>query len=68
MKTFVAENVLCNYTAGLIVIKAETIEDAIIKCHKLKYYNYPNSSLVTEISENIRELKDDELVYVYGGG
>lgn len=66
MKTFVAENVLTDCTDGLVVIKAKNLASAIDLIKK------DNSTVglyhADEIIEKLRELKGDEIVYVYGGG
>ena len=83
MKTFVMENVLTDYTSGLIVVKAEDKEKAI----KIIMKEFPTHDFVDDclgdkncseyaLNDNnegclrckLRELKDNELVYVYGGG
>ncbi|WP_298339975.1 hypothetical protein [Ferrimicrobium sp.] len=83
MKTFVAEDVLRDYTPGLIVVKAEDKEEAIkIIMKELSTYLFIDDCVGDKncreygvIEGNIdclrcklRELKDNELVYVYGGG
>ena len=67
MKTFVAENVLYDYTAGMVVVKAENIEKAIKVCKAWFSYDIDDPEF-NEISERIRELKDNEVVFVKGGG
>lgn len=62
MKTFVVENVLCDYTCGLIVVKAKNIECA--KDLLRKKFN----DTYEDVTKDIRELQNDEIVYVYGGG
>ena len=83
MKTFVVEDVLRDYTPGLIVVKAEDKEEAIkiimkeFSSHDFvdDCFGYKNCSeyALNENNEGcirckLRELKDNELVYVYGGG
>lgn len=68
MKTFVVEEVLRNYTGGLIVVKAQNIEhakDLLIE----KFNNNPAYALDVygDVTIGIRELQNDEIVYVYGG-
>ncbi|MHB8281269.1 MAG: hypothetical protein ACYDDE_00525 [bacterium] len=65
MKTFVAENVLCDETCGLIVIKAENKESALrlLENHE-EFWLFENEN----IKKELRELKDNEVVYVAGGG
>lgn len=62
MKTFVAEDVLCDYTCGLIVVKAKNKKEAV----KLIYQK--DSFLIEDIVKKLRELKENEVVFVYGGG
>jgi hypothetical protein len=62
MKTFVVENILCDYSCGLIVVKAKDVESAKNLLRDKFNDTYEN------ITNGIRELKDNEIVYVYGGG
>ena len=62
MKTFVVENVLGDYTPGLIIVKAKTIECAK-KLLKEKF-----DDTYEDVTNGIREMQDNEIVYVYGGG
>ncbi len=62
MKTFVVENILCDYSCGLIVVKAKDVESA--KNLLRDKFN----DTYEDITNGIRELKDNEIVYVYGGG
>ncbi len=62
MKTFVVENVLRDYTSGLIVVKAKNIESAK-KLLKEKF-----DDTYEDVTNGIREMQDNEIVYVYGGG
>lgn len=83
MKTFVAEDVLRDYTPGLIVVKAKNKEEAIkIIMKELSTYDFVddcygdktcrenalNEGNVGCLRCKLRELKDNELAYVYGGG
>lgn len=82
MKTFVAEYVLWDYTPGLIVVKAKDKEEAIkLIMKELNYLNFCEDFISDKgceeyVSNNdnkgclrckLRELKDNEVVYVYGG-
>jgi hypothetical protein len=60
MKTFVVENVLRDYTS-LIVVKAKNIESAK-KLLKEKF-----DDTYEDVTNGIREMQDNEIVYVYGG-
>lgn len=62
MKTFVVEKVLCDYTCGLIVVKAKNIEHA----KDLLREKFDNDTY-GDVTRDIRELQNDEIVYVYGG-
>ena len=62
MKTFVVENVLGDYTPGLIIVKAKNIESAK-KLLKEKF-----DDTYEDVTNGIREMQDNEIVYVYGGG
>jgi hypothetical protein len=65
MKTFVAEGVLTDFTDGLVVVKAANMEEAV------KLINDVNSGLTyyeDEVISALRELKDNEIVFVRGGG
>ena len=75
MKTYVAEEVLTSWTDGLIVVRAENKQKAmeIIK-NELKYENFFDDCGYEEDCKNerclkhrLRELRDNELVYVHGG-
>ena len=61
MKTFVVENVLRDYTSGLIVVKAKNIESA----KKLLKEQFDDT--YEDVTNGIREMQDNEIVYVYGG-
>ena len=65
MKTFVAENVLSDYTNGMLVVKAKTLEDA-------KQLIEDNDDIEDwykkEINENLKELEDNKILFVKGGG
>ena len=63
MKTFVAEGVLCDYTCGMVVVKATNKEEAI---NLIK--NDVASYDVGDVLSTLRELKEGEVVMVYGGG
>ena len=66
MKTFVVEDVLRDYTPGLIVVKARNRKEAlklIASDQQLLYHDFTDDCL----ADKIRELKDNEVVYVYGG-
>jgi hypothetical protein len=62
MKTFVVENVLGDYTPGLIIVKAKNIESA----KKLLKEQFDDT--YEDVTNGIREMQDNEIVYVYGGG
>lgn len=75
MKTYVAEDVLTSWTSGLIVVKAENIDEAIKLI--LKEFDYDDLCCGESgeddnknkecLKKKMRELKDNELVYIYGG-
>ncbi len=65
MKTFVIEDTLYDYTSGLIVVKAKNLKEAIELINKDNRLSYTSDYLNIG---NIRELKDNEIVYVIGGG
>ena len=65
MKTFVAENVLgniINWSSGMVVVKAENYDEAV-KLIISKESNFGKKE-TKEIISNLRELKDNEVVYV----
>lgn len=74
MKTYVAEGVLTDYTSGMIVVKAKnkkvaielvmnaTPHDFIMDCGRDACYDEDC------LTHKLRELKDNEVAYVYGGG
>lgn len=71
MKTYVVENILCDYTCGLIVVKAKNKEDAIEmiinEIHDPVFYCEHEIDNRKCLREKIRELNDNEIVYVKGG-
>ena len=80
MKTFVMEDVLTAYTSGLVVVKAKnkekalkiilkefSVDDFIYACVGDEKCSGEHNNLDC-IRCKLRELKDNELVYVYGGG
>ena len=77
MKTYVAEEVLTSWTDGLIVVKAENKQKAMemIKKEFSNFFiNFFDDCGYEEDCKNerclkhrLRELKDNELVYVHGG-
>ena len=77
MKTYVAEEVLTSWTDGLIVVKAENKQKAMemIKKEFLHFIDFFDNCGYEEdckssrcLKHRLRELKDNELVYVYRGG
>ena len=72
MKTFVVEDVLRDYTPGLIVVKARNKEEALklIKAdQQLSFHDFNDDCFSADcLADKIRELKDNEVVYAYGGG
>ena len=67
MKTFVANDKSCDYTEYLVVIKAENIEEAT-KIFNKRFNFLASSDYRKTISKNIRELEDNELVYLVSCG
>lgn len=74
MKTFIAEEVLRDWTSGMIVVKAIDINQAmdLIIAEFPMFYKKCNVDEPCELEyclqHRLRELQDNELVYVYGGG
>ena len=74
MKTFVVEDVLRDYTPGLIVVRAKSKKEAlklIAADQQLSHHDFTDdcgSSDSLCLADKIRELKDNEVVYAYGGG
>ena len=70
MKTFVVEDVLRDYTPGLIVVKAKNKEEALKLINKeLSFHDFIDDCGSADcLADKIRELNDNEVVYVYGGG
>ena len=84
MNTYVAEHVLTDYTDGMLVLKAETLEDAYKMIEEICYededgnikegFNFAKHHdrfdrlYADGIKKNLRLLKDNEIVYVWGGG
>ena len=69
MKTFVIEDVLRDYTPGLIVVKAKNKKEALKLINKeLSFHDFSYDCCHDAcLADKIRELKDNEVVYVYGG-
>ena len=71
MKTFVVEDVLRDYTSGLIVVKAKNKKEAlklIATDQQLLFHDFTDDCGSADcLADKIRELKDNEVVYVYGG-
>ena len=70
MKTFVVEDVLRDYTPGLIVVKAKNKKEALKLINKeLSFHDFAYDCGGADcLADKIRELNDNEVVYVYGGG
>ena len=75
MKTFVADNVFTSFADGIIVVKAPSKGKAIemIKNKFNGYGFYEDCNSEKDCSDEmclkhrVREMNDNELVYVYGG-
>ena len=71
MKTFVVEDILRDYTPGLIVVKARNKKEALklIKADRqLSFHDFTDDCFDVDcLADKIRELNDNEVVYVYGG-
>jgi len=63
MNTYVLENVLYDWSAGLIVVKAESKKEALKRLEKEF-----DKREYKDFKDKIRLLKNNELVYVFGGG
>ena len=63
-KTFVAEGVLCDYTCGMVVIKAKTKKEA----KKIIEKTFGSEETQKEVYEGLCTLKEGEISYTYGGG
>ena len=72
MKTFVVEDILRDYTPGLIVVKAKNKKEALMLIasdQQLSYHDFTDDCFHVDcLADKIRELKDNEVVYVHGGG
>ena len=67
MPTYYIENVLCDYSCGLIVVNALNKKTAIELIAKtLNDYSY-YSDLIKDLEE-LKILEKNKVVYVYGGG
>ena len=65
MKTYVVDmSVFCNWTCGMIVVKAKSKEEALNTIFNAldKMEVYFRCGEKDKIKENIRELKDNEVV------
>ena len=73
MKTFVAENVLQNYGDGMIVVKTTSRKKAI-EIIKDQFHSHDfiidcgNTQCVSEycLKHRLREMEDDEIVFIWG--
>ena len=64
MKTFVAEDIMRDYTTGLLVVKANSFEDAV---RLIKESKDIDSCYHGEIIGELKELEDNQIKYVHGG-
>ncbi len=64
MPTYYIENVLCDYSCGMIVVNAYNKEMAI----KLIAKALHNSSYLDIDLDELKILEKNKVVYVYGGG
>lgn len=74
MKTFVAENVLEDYSSGLIVVKAQSRKKAV----EIIKNTFKNHGFIVDcgdvedckseycLKHRLRELKDNEILSVWG--
>ena len=79
MKTYVVEDTLCDYTCGAIVVKAKNVDEAIkliLNSKDAKDYNFcknenynPPNIIKNKkcLKDKIRELKDNEVLGIWGG-
>ena len=69
MKTFVVEDVLRDYTLGLIVVKARNRKEALkLIDQQIPFHDFTDDCFHVDcLADKIRELKDNEVVYVHGG-
>lgn len=63
MFTYIAEGVLEDYTAGMVVVHAEGIK----KAREIVSKQFSEET-ATDINSKLRRIKKNELVHVYGGG
>ena len=70
MKTFVVKDVLGDYTPGLIVVKAKNKKEALkLIDQQIPFHDFTDDCWCADcLTDKIRELKDNEVVYVHGGG
>jgi hypothetical protein len=73
MKTFVAENVLQSYRDGMIVVKTTSRKRAIeIIRNQFPYHGFYSDCGNTQCSSEyclkhrLREMEDDEIVFIWG--
>ncbi|MEM0143158.1 MAG: hypothetical protein QXL94_04305 [Candidatus Parvarchaeum sp.] len=62
MPTYVAENVLCSESCGIVVVNAKDLDEAkelVIK----KFDYYPK---IADIISSLRGMEDKEVLYVWG--
>jgi len=65
MKTFVAHDVLYDYTSGMVVVSAANLNKAKLVVHKDEHIN-PSDKW--EICEKLKELPPNTADFVLGGG
>ena len=71
MKIFIWEGVLTDYTDGMAVAYAETLEEALLELDKKQ--NYPDFHMSRELGEPTTIIdcdndKTPQSFFVYGGG
>ena len=80
MKTFYVESILCDYTCGIIIVSAESKEQAIEMILDKKNQGFDDDSKagylftkydkadIETVKNHIQELQPNQIVAVMGGG
>ena len=66
MKTYVAQEVLCDYTCGIVIVRAENIEEAKRKVSNFGGREWSDCT-IEEVKSKLHEMTD-AVIAVWGGG
>lgn len=66
MPVYVAEDVLCYDTCGIVAIEAESIEEAKNKVKSSEFLEFYRAGQQEEVIEKLREIKKGEVITIIG--